>query len=191
MLFLCDYCDAGESFFKLQTEDDSNDVAESLRDAKSQPLACRLSDERFPMTKSLDEPIRVCSKPKLFSCAQCMKSLSSQQSLRKHMNIHSCRFKCIDCGKCCESNNALTIHRRIHSGEKPFECSVCGKRFTQAGHLRTHGRNHSGEKPFKCQVCQKVFVTSTFLNIHMRVHTGEKPYICSICNKSFRQSSTL
>ena len=64
----CDYCDAGESCFEIKTEDESNDVAESPRDAKSQPLPCLLSDERFPMIMSLDEPMRLCSEPKLFSC---------------------------------------------------------------------------------------------------------------------------
>ena len=191
MLSCCDYCHAGESSFEIKTEDESIDVSESPRDAKSHPLACRLSDERFAVTKSLDEPIRVCSGPKSFSCPQCEKRFRNKQSLRTHMNIHSCRFKCSECGKCFQQSSGLTIHKRIHSGEKPFECSVCGKRFTSAGYLRTHNRIHSGEKPFKCQVCQKSFITSALLNIHMRVHTGEKPYICSICNKSFRQSSTL
>ena len=122
MLSCCDYCDAGESSFEIKTEDESIDDAESPRDDKSHSLACRLSDERFTMIKSLDEPIRVCSKPKSCSCAQCEKRFSSQQSLRKHMNIQSCRFKCSRCEKCFQSNNDLTVHRGIHSGEKPFEC---------------------------------------------------------------------
>ena len=115
MLSCCDYCDAGESCFEIKTEDESNDidVTESPSDAKSRPLACRLSDERFAMIKSLDEPIRLSSKPKSFSCVQCEKRFTNQQSLRKHMNIHSCRFKCSECEKCCESRNALTIHRQF------------------------------------------------------------------------------
>ena len=77
----CDYCDAGESSFEVKTEHESIDVAESLRDTKSHPLACRLSDERFATTKCLDEPIRVCSKPKSFSCAQCERSSVSYTHL--------------------------------------------------------------------------------------------------------------
>jgi len=156
MVSCCDYCDAGESSLDIQTDDESNDVAESPHDDKSHPLACRLSDERFSMTKSLDEPIRVCSKPKWFSCAQCEKSYSSQQSLRVHMNVHSSKHRCSECGKCFYNNTALTIHRRTHSGEKPFECPVCEKRFAQAGSLRRHSRIHSGEKPYICNMSQGI-----------------------------------
>ena len=121
----------------------------------------------------------------LYSCSQCGKRFSSNNSLRAHAIIHTSKYKCTECGKCCYSSRTLAEHRRTHSGEKPFECTVCSKRFTKSGDLVRHSRIHSGEKPYKCRMCDKAFSVSGHLNRHMRVHTGDKPYKCSLCDKSF------
>jgi len=124
-------------------------------------------------------------------CPHCEKSLSCQRALKKHMNIHSGKYKCTECGKCCEDGSKLAIHRRCHSGEQPFECTVCGKRFSQSCNLVNHSRVHSGEKPYKCHHCDKAFSQSGSLTTHMAVHTEEKPHKCSLCDKSFTVYSSL
>ena len=133
------------------------------------------------------------SADKSFSCSECGKQFSHEQSLKSHMSVHTREqpFACVDCGKRFSKKAYLRSHKKVHTGEKPFGCDVCGKRFSRNEHLKTHMRVHTGEKPFGCDDCGKRFSRNTLLKTHMRVHTGEKPFSCDFCGKRFNQVSNL
>jgi len=162
-----------------KTEADSNDVTENPHDNES------------GSEDSLNDRVEKHSAVRLYSCRECGKSFSLMDSLQRHMNVHTARFKCPECGKCFASNSKLARHSLSHSGEKLFECTVCYKRFVEARYLVKHRKIHSGEKVHYCHVCDKAFNSTRSLKNHLRVHTGDKAYKCSLCNESFSQSSSL
>ena len=151
--------------FEIKSEVDSSDITDHSRDDNARPVSSRRSRMKRKFHRKTH------TEGNVYSCSQCMKSFSSQSSLRSHMNIHRGKYKCTECGKCCRDRSKLAVHRRSHSGEKPFECTVCSKRFTQSGSLVRHSRIHSGEKPYKCHMCDKAFSESGSLSRHTVSYT--------------------
>uniref|UniRef100_A0A2K6SSJ0 Uncharacterized protein n=1 Tax=Saimiri boliviensis boliviensis TaxID=39432 RepID=A0A2K6SSJ0_SAIBB len=129
-----------------------------------------------------------------YSCAGCMKHLSTKNVLGQHQTRaprEEC-YVCCECGKSFSKHDSFSNHqRRVHTGEKPYTCVKCGKLFYSKARLLIHQRIHTGEKPYECEVCQKFFRTKDHLTYHQRIHTGERPYECSDCGKSFAYSSTF
>ncbi|XP_063159311.1 zinc finger protein 501-like [Candoia aspera] len=126
-------------------------------------------------------------------CAQCGKSFSKRQDLRKHQGTHSGErpFACLECGRSFRLKQILVAHLKVHVGERPFACAQCGKRFSQKHHVESHQRVHTGEKPFACTTCGKRYAQKQPLISHLRVHTGERPFSCPDCGKAFRNRATL
>ena len=140
---LCCIYYAGETYFQVTTEADSNDITEHPHDDKPRPYVCTVCDKRFTTKGSLNVHKLSHTGGKLYSCHQCGKHIANKCNLSKHKNVDSSKYKCTECGKCCRSNRDLTVHRYSHSGEKPFECTVCSKQFTHSSHLVDHSRLHS------------------------------------------------
>ena len=72
-------------------------------------------------------------------------------------------LQCTSCLKSFSTNQTLKRHEMIHLGEVPFECKTCKKRFRYTYHLKSHERIHTGEKPYKCKTCVKTFSQSNYL----------------------------
>ncbi|XP_037830602.1 zinc finger protein 37 isoform X2 [Kryptolebias marmoratus] len=125
-------------------------------------------------------------------------------------------FVCSNCGKVFPRQNSLKRHLLIHSGERPFKCIICGKGFFQNKRLKTHMNVHKGDRlpirrrarvpmvippeflkmpkekvEYRCSVCGKKFPHAYGLDRHTLTHTGEKPYCCSICGRGFNQKGNL
>jgi len=179
-----------------EIEPGSTGFSEHALDDKPRPYFCTVSGKRFTTTTSSNNHRKSSLGEKLYSCSQCEKRFSAQKKLRRHMNIHTSRYKCRECGRCCQSNNALVVHWRSHSEEKSFECTVCSKRYFTTSDLARHSRFHTGEKPYECRLCDKAFSRAGTLNSHMRVHTGDRHtekdcYSCTQCGKRFSRQNEL
>ena len=87
-------------------------------------------------------------KQRRFACHLCPKSLSTFQSLQRHLvNLHSSKNKlrdtelleCDICGSKFKSKLGLSSHKQRHtSSEKPFECRYCDKKFQLESSLVKH-----------------------------------------------------
>jgi len=104
----------GENSSAVSTPRDVMDVTEHPHDDKSRPHVCTVCEKRFTKKSNLNEHKFLHTRETLFECHQCKRYFASYAYLRKHMNVHSSKFKCTECGKCCQTNHMLTVHRRSH-----------------------------------------------------------------------------
>ena len=125
-----------------------------------------------------------------YICPVCGKCYGDQDSLNKHLEVHS-GFICNICGKSYTTKSNLQTHMKKHNGEKPYDCNLCDKSFTSLCVLKVHLRSHTGEKPFACPTCGVAFAKNIHLKRHLSIHTGIKPHECKICNKKFSRSDHL
>ncbi|XP_004207012.1 zinc finger protein 431 isoform X1 [Hydra vulgaris] len=128
------------------------------------------------------------------SCGICLRSYSSQQSLRHHKRTHHQNEKSFQCNTCLKyfvERSTLKRHMIIHMDEKPYKCDHCDRAFSDKSTLRRHIITHTGIKRFVCTNCNKMFTRNEHLRQHMYIHTAEKLYKCDVCSKDFRQRSTL
>jgi Zinc finger, C2H2 type/GAGA factor len=93
--------------------------------------------------------------------------------------------KCQICSKVLSSNYSLKEHiENVHEKKKRFSCDLCPKSFYRKPSLISHiTYNHifpndhatNSNRPFKCDFkgCGKFFKTRADLKVHERVHSGK------------------
>lgn len=123
-----------------------------------------------------------------FSCKQCDKMYSHQQSLHNHMKkIHpeldKTTFMCSECSKRFDSEKKLKVHEQVHLPDDKkliHPCPYCDKKFTKSVNVQAHVRSiHQLERPFLCSDCGKNFSTKGALKEHQIIHSDTYPYQCS------------
>lgn len=155
------------------------------------PLMCMKCDEMFPSIMALKEHRDHHNK---FSCNICKQSMTSQESLKYHMETHSTKDRPHTC-QLCGSTYILKTHlaqhtRRVHTLERPHVCQVCQRAFAEKYELGKHMRAvHMKERRFKCEECDRTFKKKNELKIHNQSHTGVYRYRCDICDKGFGNST--
>ena len=118
---------------------------------------------------------------------------SYEQLLQK---VFSKKFQCQKCKKSLGSNFTLKRHLEVvHHGLQPFSCNLCEKSFKQSKDLKLHiDTIHHGIK-FPCGICSRVFDLPHSLYKHKRFKHLEilkiLKYECDICEKKFTDARKL
>ncbi|XP_050297461.1 zinc finger protein 12 isoform X2 [Anthonomus grandis grandis] len=137
-----------------------------------------------------------------FSCDQCLKLFTLENSLRRHKSIEhpvGDNFQCADCNKEFKDRDDLITHTRVHSLNS-IKC-ICGREFARKYHLERHiyqtGCSRLPKQVYECRVCGKNFTRKDYLADHLREHAGipvkkrVKNFMCQFCKKEFSTSSLL
>ena len=127
-------------------------------------------------------------------CGQCHKTMSSEQSLKSHINnvhlgLEIRNFPCPNCPLRCASKKSLDLHfSRIHEEAGSFKCDMCERVFNTEDYMIAHKRKlHSGERVrrYACNSCEKRFYEKQKLSYHEEaMHIKSGKFRCSICLKN-------
>lgn len=120
-------------------------------------------------------------QPKVFSCEYCFKQLSSDTSLRSHIQrVHSNSFQCELCKVIFENKGCLKEH--IQSTHPTSDCKECGKSFALPRYLKMHMKLHydtnEGTK-MNCTICSKPQLMKNLKNHVYRHHTDQFNQWCA------------
>lgn len=78
---------------------------------------------------------------------------------------------CNYCGKVLSTKQSLRGHMRMHSGQF-YQCDYdgCSRKFTRKADLKYHINTHTGKALFKCSVCPKTYARKCLLRYHEKKH---------------------
>ncbi|KAF2368752.1 Zinc finger C2H2-type [Trinorchestia longiramus] len=130
-----------------------------------------------------------------WSCSICRNTLSTKESLRRHVLTKHIKQKVHQCEACDKSfvlSADLALHVKEQHGPDGVEVllCMCGRKFTKRNSLLSHIRHFHHPAPHirpACSVCHKVFNDAATVRVHeTRVH-GDKTVRCEYtgCGKLF------
>ncbi|GAB0100538.1 hypothetical protein DMENIID0001_165900 [Sergentomyia squamirostris] len=118
-----------------------------------------------------------------FTCAECMKTLSSKEGLKLHLKRHFLGhpFKCHLCPEAFMHFNGRKRHiSLVHFNRKMLECPFCEASFQHYDTFRKHIQKiHDRDRDIICPECPKTFYTDAQLEIHRKIHDFIPK--CTIC----------
>ncbi|XP_051720368.1 zinc finger protein 1035 [Ctenopharyngodon idella] len=135
-------------------------------------------------------------------CTVCLKRLSTQSDLKRHMamlHITDKPFPCKRCGKTYSTKKTLSRHNLTIRCKKVSKESVpsatnnvqnqpCRETSKLLQRIQVHYMN---KFKYQCEYCPRRFKLSGQLKVHVRLHTGEKPYGCANCGEHFIRTDYL
>ena len=136
-------------------------------------------------------------------CHTCSILYATPEELENHQKeMHSAKFMCSMCSKCYTSANILRKHMVVHTGKYKHICSVCDKGFSDKIVYEDHMSVHQGIKQHVCQYCGATFTYRNNLHKHLKTCKGLKKIkeglgetevckVCKYCGKRFASNDTL
>lgn len=135
-----------------------------------------------------------------FECYLCHRTYPSRSKLSSHMKSHKDIMECSICMKIFKSNESRRRHMQLHTADpsRLHHCLICNKAFVVRRYMMSHMRtSHTNPKPrtekppkipkiITCEICQKVFGQQGMYNKHVKRHNKEPArYICDYCGFEF------
>jgi KRAB domain-containing zinc finger protein len=137
----------------------------------NKPYKCRFCTDSFINKVVLERHMRFHGQqPRVFQCEFCMKQLSTETSLKSHVQrLHRSTVQCELCKVEFASRDGLRDH--IAAEHEPSVCGVCGKSFALPRYLKMHEKLHYDEDGGKvvCSICTKQ-LTARNLKHHVYRH---------------------
>ncbi|CAC5367640.1 KRAB [Mytilus coruscus] len=131
-----------------------------------------------------------------YSCDICFQTFGNEQSLFRHVAMHTDIYKCEKCEKCFSRKDSLLRHITTCCPDKAenygvFSCRNCSKTFGTKLGLENHEARCNMHC---CDVCYQVFDKKSSLDEHKcrpppetsDSSTKQVKFSCSECNKSFK-----
>ena len=159
--------------------------AKFTQERKPKIYPCPKCGKFYAQFKSRKSHVKKCNgskTTKYFICEQCKKSLSSKNSLARHMNIfHSIlpkEFSCSLCDSIFPTNRLLKAHDLVkHRTDKTifYRCTVDGCEFkhNREAILKTHiTKTHTDVQKFKCTICSFQCKSESGLMKHFKLVHG-------------------
>ncbi|XP_065076330.1 transcription factor IIIA-like [Ochlerotatus camptorhynchus] len=130
--------------------------------------------------------------PNVIRCkhTSCVKTFSTDQSMRRHYDLKHVLGKswtCQECGERFWRKLQLKHHSFRHTGQYPHQCDHCDKGFMNLKSLRNHRTTHAIHK---CDSCTAEFTRWTDLVAHRKLQHATI-YQCDICQSKFRSKKNL
>ena len=124
-----------------------------------------------------------------FKCALCQTVFITKSTLKQHEKQHKTPklFTCTECGKLLSSKSNLLSHIKTHQ-KKTFQCTFCQLLYTSRAQLNEHMNTY---KLHKCIFCEKNFNSFNSLLKHqneVQCNTAAR-FACSLCPKLFTEES--
>lgn len=151
------------------------------------PWICEICNKKLATSRALKLHFTTHSGNKPYKCSECAETFISKIVLDRHMRFHGQAPKlsrCEFCFKELSTELSLKSHiQRVHS--ESSQCELCKEKFPNKETLKDHIQ--STHPPSSCNVCGKSFSLPRYLKMHMKLHfdnaDGNK-INCQICLKS-------
>lgn len=139
---------------------------------------CKLCTETFINKVVLGRHMRFHgTSVKLYSCKHCSKELSSETSLKSHVQrVHNASAQCELCKELFTSKDDLKRH--ISESHEPSLCRFCNKSFALPRYLKMHEKLHNDDSSSKmqCQFCFKLLYVKCLKPHVFRAHPDQ--FVC-------------
>jgi len=144
-------------------------------------LNCQICKIPLKSTKTLRKHMKLHSRK--YKCSQCVRFFNSKSKLDNHKSRHTvvCKYNCIDCGHGFQYGSSLKRHRSTHGKRLTDQCYVCDEQCSTPQGLKRHVQSHfSKPKIYKCGTCERSFVNQKLWKRHQIVHDQRHICVCGL-----------
>jgi KRAB domain-containing zinc finger protein len=151
----------------------------------SKDWICNICDRKLATERALKVHITTHTGNKPYKCQHCSETFINKVVLDRHMRFHggiARVFKCEFCPKELSSDTSLKSHiQRVH--RTSAQCELCKEIFPTRDHMKDH--LNAFHEPSICQYCNKSFALPRYLKMHEKLHNDDltTKIQCQFCSK--------